>query len=511
MEQVSECPPLLVYSRIDDNRRKTRLLLIAFGVVLLPALSGIAIPFTRPLMVSMYGPATALADQVRAIQPAADGTDHRRDMPMRPSRLYASANLISIAIVALVAVAITVFLLDHYGSQAVLRFAHAQPVDPDSDRELVQIVEKLCIGAGLPVPRIHVIESAAPNAFATGRHPGDASVVVTRGLLGLLTRRELEGVAAHELSHIGNHDIRFSTTLAAMVGTVSLPLKVISAPFRFAFRTRDSVGVIVLAVIFLVFFGPLLLGVVTVPVWILRDLIAGEGYLATHSSLRWWHVYTMATPWFAVFVAPVVALLIRQALSRQREFLADADAALLTRDPEALALALVKIDAVRRQSLRVGEGTVHLCLVDPRPKGSWLHVVFPSHPPIDKRVDLLARMGNGIAPEAMQAARDAGVSLQSTESRAEEFHALAPPPLEMQSTAAADQPVPSSCEPPEPAPIPLYEQPDGWSRVLARLPADTVVRPIAAEGHFVRVITAEDQTGYVSRSAPLPAVRKFQE
>lgn len=500
MDEVSETPaPLLVYNRIDDNRRKTRLLLIVFGVVLLPALSGIAVLFTGPLMVSMYGPATALADQVRAVQPAADGTYHRRDIPIRLSWIYASTNLLSIAIVALVAVAVTAILIGHYASQVVLRLARAQPVDPDGDRELVQVVEKLCIGSGLPVPRIYVIESAAPNALATGRHPDDASVVVTRGLLGLLNRRELEGVIAHELSHIGNHDIRFSTTFAAMVATVSLPLRILSAPFRFAFRAWGPRGLITVTVVSLPFFGSFLLGFLAVPVWIVRDLLAGEGYRATHSSLRWWHLYTMATPWFAVFVAPVVALLVRRAFSRQREFLADADAALLTRDPEALALALLKIDAARRQSLWVEEGTVHLYVVDPRPEAFWLQNVFPTHPPIDERVDLLARMGNGIAPTAMQAARDAGASFQSPESVVEESHASTP------ELSAETMP------PSDPGRIPLYEQPDGWSRVLAHLPADTIVTPIAAEGHFVRVVTAEHQTGYVSRSAPLPAVRTFQE
>ena len=106
----------------------------------------------------------------------------------------------------------------------------------------MQLVENLCIGAGLPLPRIHVIESESPNAFAIGRNPHDASLVVTRGLLTLLNRRELEGAIAHELSHIGNHDIGFSMTLAVLVSTLSLPLRAITAPFRFVFARSGAAG-----------------------------------------------------------------------------------------------------------------------------------------------------------------------------------------------------------------------------------------------------------------------------
>jgi heat shock protein HtpX len=516
--------PLLVYNRIDANRRKTRLLLIAFAIALLPALSGVGACFIVPSLDMRYGAAhpvemASLQDQMRALRPAADGTYHLLDLPPALLWLYARFNLEATAIVTLPFVAITAFLIYLYGSRIVLRSAQARLVQPGHEKDLVQIVENLCIAAGLPCPRIHVIESAAPNAFATGRTPHDASLVVTRGLLRLLDRRELEGVIAHELSHIGNHDIGFSTTLAALVGTLSLPLRALAAPFRFAARGgaagAGAMGLGVLAI-----FG--LSPFVFMAFWI-SGILNDRQYLASVPYVWWWTIYVTIAPLYAVWVAPVVALLIRQAVSRQREFLADADAALLTRNPEGLALALVKIGAAGGEQLRVGEGTVHLYFVDPRSKGSWLHAVFPSHPSLERRVELLARMGSGIAPSAIQAAQDAGARVraaaeeiaEATRTNDEEATEPTSPSHEASGglSDSSDDGVPphvlASPSTDAHALIPLYEQPDGWSRVLAQLPESAVVIPMATEGLFVRVITADDRTGYVSRSAPLAALKNL--
>jgi heat shock protein HtpX len=122
----------------------------------------------------------------------------------------------------------------------VLRLARARPVSPDQEPDLIRTVENLCIGAGLPA--IYVVESKAPNAFATGRDAQHASLVVTRGLLTLLNHRELQGVIAHELSHIGNNDIRLSTLLAALVGTMTMPFRICTAPIRSAFAVHWGLG-----------------------------------------------------------------------------------------------------------------------------------------------------------------------------------------------------------------------------------------------------------------------------
>ncbi len=524
MSAVTDTPkPLLVYNRIDANRRKTRLLLIAFGIALLPALSGVGACFIVPPLARRHEttrPAemASMQDRMRAVHAGTDGTVHLLDLPPAFLWLYARLNLEATAIVTLSFVAITAFLIYRYGSRVVLRSARARLVRPGHEQDLVQIVENLCIAAGLPRPRIHVIESSAPNAFATGRTPHDGSLVVTRGLLGLLDRRELEGVIAHELSHIGNHDIGFSTTLAALVGTLSLPLRALTAPLRFAVR---SGGAGAMGLGFLTILG--LISFLFVPLWIF-GILSDREYLASVPYIWWWTIYITFAPLYAMWIAPVVALLIRQAVSRQREFLADADAALLTRNPEGLALALVKIGAAGGERLSVGESTVHLYFVDPRSKGSWIHAVFPSHPSLERRVELLARMGSGIAPSAIQAAQDAGAKARAaaeeiTEATGTNDEETTEPlsPNHEGSSGLSD----SSDDGVSPhvlaAPsadahrlISLYERPDGWSRVLALLPESAVVIPMATEGHFVRVTTADDLTGYVSRSAPLAALKDLQ-
>jgi heat shock protein HtpX len=416
----------------------------------------------------------------------------------------------------------------------LLRLARARPLSPAEEPALVRLVQNLCIGAGLPLPRIHLVESTAPNAFATGRDPGNASLVVTRGLLRLLEGRELEGVIAHELSHIGNHDIRLTTTLAALVGIASLPLR--------SLRFRMCWPLVLLGVHF---WSLLLQGIL----W----GFLGFGAARELPAVFWWLSVT-GPPLYVLFVSPAVALLIRQAVSQQREFLADADAVLLTRDPEALALALVKIGAASGNRLHVGEGSVCLYFVDPlEPGASLLHRIFPSHPPLQERIELLARMAGGIEPAALRAAHRAGEKIRGVEPGMVDLdvpqldtnhdgftrlydrpgaasHMLALPSEEVVATlegregdfvrvtAGGVSGSPFRSVPPrmqtagtaDHALTPLYERPNGWSRVLAQLPENAEVIPIATEGHFIRVTTAEHEAGYVPRSAPLTALKNFQ-
>jgi heat shock protein HtpX len=446
------------------------------------------------------------------------------------------------ALTAVLAAPLTIAsLIWCYGARMLLRLAGARLLSPGEEPDLVRIVQNLCIGAGLPLPRIHLVESMAANAFATGTDPRNASLVVTRGLLKLLDRRELEAVIAHELSHIGNHDIRLTTTLAALVGIANLPLR--SLRFRMGW--------------------PLVLLGVHSWFWLLRGILSfslGFGAVRQLPAIFWWA--SVAGPSiYVMFVSPVMALLIRQAVSRQREFLADADAVLLTRDPEALALALAKVSATDGNRLSVGEGSIHLYFVDPIEQGaSVLHRMFPSHPPVQERIELLARMGNGIAPSALKAAREAGEQIRDAARAADEavtdpfgqtdgltprddgFVRIYERPdgqsrvlaflaenaavkvegrdgdfvrvttddgvtgyvvrsvrLRIQHAATSDD-----------ALIPMYERPDGWSRVLAELPANAILTLGASEGPFIRVMTAEHRAGYVSSSAPLNALKNRQ-
>ncbi|HYT73936.1 MAG TPA: M48 family metalloprotease, partial [Vicinamibacterales bacterium] len=347
--------------------------------------------------------------------------------------------------------------------------------------DLTHVVENLCIGAGLPVPSIHMIDSAAPNAFATGTNPNDASLVVTRGLLELLDRRELGGVIAHELSHIGNRDIALTTTLAAMIGTLSLPLRVLSAPLRIAFNTRQlGIALVVAGLYWIALFKE---GSLLTMWWLVSGLLylMPLDYLPETSVAGWWGAYAKALPVYGLLGAPLVALLVRQAVSRQREFLADGDAVLLTRDPEGLALALVKIDAAGNERLPAEESTVHLYFADPLAK-SWFHIVCPTHPPIDERIERLARMGNGILPSAMQTARDAGARYTPSAVRKGD---AASSSAQASDTSAFD------------GFTRVYDEPLEGSRLLALVPQDAVLKLEGRQGDFVRVTTEDGTPGYV--------------
>ncbi len=244
------------------------------------------------------------------------------------------------------------FLSYWYSDKIVLAMARAKPVEKKDNPELYRIVENLCIAAGLPLPKIYIIEEAQPNAFATGRDKNHAVVAVTRGLLEKLEKVELEGVIAHELAHIGNKDMLLQTIVVVLVGTIALLsdffLRMSFWGQRKEDDSNDRLGAILM-----------LLGIV------------------------------------AAILAPVAATLIQLAISRKREFLADATGALITRYPEGLARALEKI-AKDPTPLRVASNsTAHLYIVNPfRGKSAlnWLAKLFSTHPPVEERIKALREM-----------------------------------------------------------------------------------------------------------------------
>ena len=234
-----------------------------------------------------------------------------------------------------------------YSDKIVLAITKAKPIEKKDNPELYRIVENLAITAGLPLPKIYIIEEAQPNAFATGRDPKHAVVAVTRGLLEKLERAELEGVIAHELSHIGNRDILLSTIVVVLVGIVAI----ISDFFlRISFwgggrRSKGSAGAVLLV-----------LGIV------------------------------------AAILAPLAATLIQLAISRKRESLADTSGALLTRYPEGLARALEKISQDPHPLKTANDATAHLYIASPfrgKEKISWIHKLFLTHPPVEERIKAL--------------------------------------------------------------------------------------------------------------------------
>ena len=478
--------PVLIYDRIEANRRKTRLFLALFALVLLPAAAYVALYVSFVAAIFTFGLGSLIS-----------GDDWQ-------------VGLILGALVAVSILLAAAFLEYRYAAALVLRLAGARPVRPDEEPDLQRTVENLCIGAGLPQPKLYIIESVAPNAFAAGLDPEHASLAVTRGLLALLERRELEGVTAHELSHIGNYDTRLSTVVAVGVALLRLPLLILVGFFRFLFRLHWAVGVS--AVLYLVL--PALAGIpfsVSITVELLES-DPGLGLLMLLSA---------SLPFYVALGAPALGQLIQRAVSREREFLADADAALLTRYPEGLARALSKMGGARGLQLRVGGAIAHLYAVNPlRWDAPWWDRILSSHPPIEERIELLARMGGGIAPSALQEATEAGAEFARTHAATVVPRAVyreATPPMEEAAHSAEAGRSGLAFRLTGPG-AKLYERPSMGSRQLTELPSGSMITVLETEGDFLRVITAQDEFGYVVRSAsmtplemPIRASRRVED
>ena len=260
------------------------------------------------------------------------------------------------------------------GDRAVLRSTQAIPLDTalaaaDDDRRLKltqfrNIVEEMAIASGLPVPKVFVVPDPDANAFATGRDPGHASIAVTEGLLDALNREQLQGVVAHEMAHVRNYDIRLMTVIAALVGTIALLSDWAGRMGRVAGGTRRGRG---------------------------RGKNGGGGAGAIVFLVVWL---------LLILLAPLLGRLLAMAVSRQREYLADASAAELTRNPGALADALETIEGMTGATKLVHQGSAHLCIADPLERkidnregrfADWL----ATHPPMAKRIALLRGMSYG--------------------------------------------------------------------------------------------------------------------
>jgi heat shock protein HtpX len=264
---------------------------------------------------------------------------------------YALGNSMILIIAVVLSIAMS-FTSYWYSDKIVLRMARAKQIEKKDNPELFRIVENLCITAGLPLPKIFIIQEAQPNAFATGRDAKHAVVAVTQGLLDRLERTELEGVIAHELSHIGNRDILLQTVVVVLVGLVAI----LSDMFlRISFwggmgrsNSRDSGGNLMMV-----------LGIV------------------------------------AAILAPIAAMMIKMAISRKREFLADASGALLTRYPEGLARALEKIAQDPSPMKTANNSTAHMYISNPfrgKKRASWFTKLYMTHPPTQERVAALRGM-----------------------------------------------------------------------------------------------------------------------
>jgi len=259
------------------------------------------------------------------------------------SYVYGAPELIIIAIVFSLFMNVLSYW---YSDKIVLKISGAKPASKEEYWDLYTVTENLAITAGLPLPKIYIIADEAPNAFATGRNKEHAVVAVTTGLLKILERNELEGVIAHELSHIGNKDILLQTVVVVLVGFIAL-LSDLFIRMRFFGGNRDNKG-------------------------------AG-GWIVLIGILL-------------AILSPIIATLIKLAISRKREFLADASGALLTRYPEGLASALEKISASVVPMKRANNATAHLFISSPFGKKagmSGLRKLFMTHPPAEERIRAL--------------------------------------------------------------------------------------------------------------------------
>jgi heat shock protein HtpX len=260
---------------------------------------------------------------------------------------------------AILEIATAIALIQGYVSyfhadSITLAISHARPVEKKDNPELYRLVENLSITAGLPMPKLYFIADPSPNAFATGRDPEHAVVCVTSGLVQVLDKKELEGVIAHEMSHIGNYDIRLMTLVVVLVGLV-----VLMSDFflRWTFlgggRRRGNNN--------------------------------GDGQLG---------LILMIIALALAILAPIAATLIQLAISRKREYLADANGALLTRYPEGLASALEKISVNQIPVAEATKATAHLYIENPfkAKRATFLNSLFDTHPPVADRIKALRGM-----------------------------------------------------------------------------------------------------------------------
>lgn len=255
--------------------------------------------------------------------------------------------------IALVIAGITSIGSYYYSDKIVLATSGAKQIKKQDNPELFRIVENLCIGDGLPMPNIYIINDPSPNAFATGRDPKHAVVCVTTGILSLLDKSELEGVIAHELSHVKNYDIRLMGIVAVLVGFVAILSNLFTNQLWFGgFRNREE----------------------------------------RNSNVQ--YIFLIIGVILAI-LSPIAATLIQLAISRKREFLADASGALLTRYPQGLASALEKLSKNPNTLKTASNATAHLFIVNPfkgKKAKQWFVSLFETHPPIEERIKILRSM-----------------------------------------------------------------------------------------------------------------------
>ncbi len=491
--------PVLVYTRIAQNRRKTLLLAALSVIALVPFVVGIgyvvSLGIMRQVSPSMKGTRarieredayyqtmrSQLPDEYREELDARYGDRIARERAELAKREAEDPPLM-LELMLVVGAAVTAALcLLFWGilsspTAKLLNEAGAWPAG-SGEAEAARLLENLAIGAGLPTPKLYVIETGTPNAFAAGMHPDHAVVAVTRGALELLDQRELEGVLAHEISHIGNHDIR----LNALAASVALFLRI---PYLM-FRRRVSAG----------WSG----GSSSEP--------SSAGYFLLRRSLSLLDIAMLPLAVYILVVAPILGALVRAAISREREFLADADAALLTRFPEGLMRALAKIGGAGSGLPNSNPAFSHFYFANPAMTKSWFSdTLLATHPRLEDRIQRLLAFEGTTALPALEAAVQEGRRHKSGRAAME--------PVDYAAGLAATDEL-ASLNQGNPMgrvfrviasePVPLYDDilPGVPPMVTARIQPGALIVAFDDPGKMRQVNTAGQTFGYIDRSVKL--------
>jgi len=497
MSPPSVSQPVLVYDRIAQNRRKT-VILVALAIALTVPFIGAVSFGVSEFLVAQFGPRTdigrtrenamrrALSRRRESGRPDTEFTrelDNQLEAETWKMRVQREKDEEAIArfrmqMMTVVAGGFTALLgllfwtVASSSTSKVLTMCGARPAGA-SENEARRILENLSIGAGLPTPKLYVINSPTPNAFAAGTDPSHSVVAVTQGLLTLLEYRELEGVLAHELSHIGNHDTRLNTVVAALALFLRLPYLLVKR--RIDEHTQNQYHY--------------------VPV-------RRRGWFRLMFT-----VVMLPAIVYVFVVAPILATLIRSAISRSREFLADADAALLSRNPEGLVRALAKIAGAGSVVAVSNPVIAHLYFADPQAPGIAMGLfrgsLLATHPPIEKRIARLMEFNGGVPGAAIEQAVHEGKEFTR-------FH----PPVAIETLEPIKQDEISVLTAGNPmgrvyrvlSATSLYDRPDVRSFIVARVPAGGLLVVFDDPGRFRQVLTTDQTFGYMPASVKIQKV-----
>jgi heat shock protein HtpX len=480
--------PVLVYSRISQNHRRTLLLAAMAIASILPFV--FAVSFGVPESLLPLFARSSYASRARQTMPRTYGrsSSYRQQEFERRQRAALEREKkierIRIGVMSVTAVAVTSLLgLMFWGvassaTSNVLALCGARPAGA-AENEARRLLQDLSIRAGLPPPKLYFIESLTPNAFAAGMDPAHSVVVVTRGLLLLLDHRELECVLAHELSHIGNQDMRLNTMITSITIFLRLPYLMRKS------RKREGPG----------HFDPLLL----------------------HPRYRLFSLAFIFVWLYLYVIAPVLAALMRATISRSREYLADADAALLTDFPEGLMRALAKVGGAGPTRDGINPVLSHLCFADPSSHGIWAGLfsgnLLATHPHLEQRIQRLMELHPGVPLPVIEGAAQAGKKFAEAH-RVPVGMELTPPLIRDELTAiTAGHPMGRVFRVVgAPTPVAVYNQADVKSGVVDRIAPGHLVVVFDDPGPMREVVTCDRQTfGYLPHSVKLERVDLLPE